>query len=165
MTSVQKVSDLPRLPSHPSTLLKLACDDMDQVFTNPRFRVAVHSDFCSPDEDGSSCAVCVAGATLINRIGHDPEVFEGGHFGSVSCYSDRVALKALDVVRRGGIRVKMYVELLLGRSLTPGEATALLAAEAVVVPDLPTWPKTRFTALAFRRAMRRIATELEKAGF
>jgi hypothetical protein len=176
-SSTTTIEGLPKLPRHPSTLLKLACDDADRVFEDPRYVLAIDSTYYDklPDDPqdargdyGSAavagkCAVCFAGAVIAGTLacpyGDDEQasLMLGG--------PDAQALFALDTVRTGD--VADYVKALVGRSLTDAELDKLCDAfdgsYTFDVPHVPSFGRSK--GKAFRKAMRKIATKLESIGW
>jgi hypothetical protein len=66
--SVRKMKVLPKVPSK---LILIALEDIEAVEKQPKFKFRMNTDWVTPLGD-NRCAVCAAGAVLVNRI--DPSL-------------------------------------------------------------------------------------------
>lgn len=154
------ISDLPKLPKRPSTLIRLACDDAEKIYRAPGYTLNMnmwHENVIS--EGGkSTCAVCFAGAVIANTLGQD----RGVYTSPARFASDHQALKALNYFRRGEWVVGLGT--LLGRGLTAVERLKLAGSGVLSGDEIPQ-PRAGSKGVAFIRAMRKCAKALESVGW
>lgn len=128
----------PKLPRQISALLELGLDDLEAVNQDPRYHADAHewhspmarthpqtrpaaqpcanSPHRVPDE--TVCAVCQAGAVIARTFGVQPETYASPLHLPIA-EQDRIALWALDDIRRGQILSAM--ESLKIRGVSPQE--------------------------------------------
>jgi hypothetical protein len=160
MTQAQSIESLPKLPQRPSALIKLACDDAEVVYRNPKYRLDLGEWHSTLEDSLGRCAVCFAGAVMAGTLGADPsEELVPSDFGA-----DERALAALNHFRLGGsYGVRNGVQGLLRRMLTDEEGQTLLDSGAADI-EIP-HPKPGTKGVAFLRAMRKVAAKLEAVGW
>jgi hypothetical protein len=149
------IKDLPKLPRHPSTLLRVAIDDWEKVARTPGYKMDLLS--WHEPADGA-CYVCFAGACMAGTLGANPALsLCPERFGA-----DSKALFALDRIRKG--YVVDFLELLNRAPLGEAEIDKLYelfpGGYAEVHPV-----KVGTKGAAFIRDMKRIAAQLESIGW
>jgi hypothetical protein len=176
MTQSIDLAKLPKLPRHPSTLLKMACDDAEATMIAKRgkYLQAITHYFvfapkdCRDEEESKSlkgrCAVCFAGAVMVQRAGaacdlDATELLNG---------PDGAAYNALNYVRSG--EVLHFLHLLApayGEDLVKRKAQlvklGLLNADGSC--EHIEQPKPGRSPRKLIKAMREIAKKLESIGW
>lgn len=133
-----------KLPNKPSALIRVALADLAKVERSKKYVVNMDT-YHSPYRDPGKCSVCFAGAVMAQTLGASSE-----EWWTPEEFNDEDKLRALDEFRVGEVA---YGLDRMGVGCPPSVPASM---------KVPAYSKR--TRLAFRAAMRKLATMLEKAG-
>jgi len=143
------MSVVTRLPRTPSALIRMAVGDLEALEATPGFGIDMTT-FLTRMPDGT-CAVCLAGASMVRRLDGMDMLTSTKKFGLVpACFPGNEAqLEALDEFRMGNVETGCYS---LGLSAPEDHYELTSAGDYTDDPA------------QFKADMRKLADELEDRG-
>lgn len=140
------------LPRVPSRLIRIALEDLEAAEKVPTLLIAMDDEWHTPQDDGV-CVICLAGATMRQRLGvaDDEHVIPGYSADNESVRLNGPQLRTLNDLRLGFVYLAFAI---LGVEWPKSGVDA----RAVITPY-------RRSPSAFKADMRRLASDLEAAGY